>query len=255
MKYLALAVMLACRILVQAQANHFWDGIEAFDGPTDHNPLMEKQLDFYFGSLVSPLPDSICVEIDRLLERPISTALRDFILWHLLERYQNPEYMTQDQVFIYLYDNYFSKLELTDLNEQNLTLIADKAERLRQLQLFHTAPNFNGKDAEGNPFSLQVCQSPFVVIIFFDHDCFNCIEELEALSKMDLQKIRVIAVDTHPESQIYDKRFININATDIHEDLFSLYDIQATPMIYVLDSDKRIVAKKIRANQIQMVIK
>ena len=127
-----------------AQNTHFWDGIVAFDGPTDENPVLASQLDFYFDKMVAPLPDSITLEITRLIERTSgNTDLRDFILWHLLEKYEHPEYMSQDQVFVWLYDQYFSKLEINDLHETNLAMIQEKAERLRRLALFNVAPDIH----------------------------------------------------------------------------------------------------------------
>ena len=33
------------------------------------------------------------------------------------------------------------------------------------------------------------------------------------------------------------------------------YDIETTPLIYVLDKDKRIIAKKIRAKQIELIVR
>jgi hypothetical protein len=38
------------------------------------------------------------------------------------------------------------------------------------------------------------------------------------------------------------------------DELYDAYDIEATPLLYVLDGDKRIIAKKIRARQIGLVI-
>lgn len=254
MKYLVIVLMAVCPTISKAQSHHFWDDIENFDGPTDYNPLMELQIDYYFDSLVSPLPDSICAEIDRLLARNISTELRDFILWHLLEKYQQPVYMTHDRVFIHLYDNYFSKLDIKDLKDINLAMIADKAERLRRLQLFCEAPNFTGKDINGQPFNLQEIESNFIVIFFFDHDCFTCNEELDVLMKACLPATTIVAIDTNPEPIFADDNFINLSTKDISCDLFELYDIEATPIIYVLDRDKRIIAKKIKANQINLII-
>ena len=37
-------------------------------------------------------------------------------------------------------------------------------------------------------------------------------------------------------------------------ELIGLYDIETTPLIYVLDKDKRIIAKKIRARQIPIIL-
>ena len=35
------------------------------------------------------------------------------------------------------------------------------------------------------------------------------------------------------------------------ENLISEYDVQTTPMIYLLDSEKRIIAKRIKAGQVE----
>ena len=225
---------------INAQSSHFWNGIEAFDGPTDENPVLAAQLDFYFDMMVAPLPDSITLEIDRLVERTENnTDLRDFILWHLLEKYRHPEYMSQDQVFVWLYDHYFSQLEIKDLNETNLSLIREKAERLRRLALSNTAPDFKLNDS----IDLQSVESEYTVLFFYDHDCDLCRLERQNLDSVVAQNpaITVLAID--------------MNTDDVRVDaLYDLYDIETTPLIYVLDRDKRIIAKKIRAKQIFLVL-
>ena len=223
-----------------AQNAHFWDGIEDFDGPTDENPILAAQIDFYFDKMVAPLPDSITLEISRLIEKTENnTDLRDFILWHLLERYRYPEYMSQDQVFVWLYDQYFSQLEIKDLNETNLALIQEKAERLRQLALFNVAPDIK----LGDSIDLQSIESNFTVLFFYDHDCDLCQQEMQDLDSVVAQ---------HPEIT---KLAIDMNTDDVQVDvLYDLYDIETTPLIYVLDRDKRIIAKKIRARQIPLMI-
>ena len=223
-----------------AQNSRFWDGIEAFDGPTDENPVLAAQLDFYFDKMVAPLPDSINMEINRLIARTnFNTDLRDFILWHLLEKYSHPDYMSQDQVFVWLYDQYFSQLEIKDLNEGNLVLIRNKAERLRKLALFNIAPNIPLNDS----IDLQSVESDYTVLFFYDHDCEVCQQEMRDLDSVVVQ---------HPEIRMID---IDLNTNDSRVDeLYDLYDIETTPLIYVLNEDKRIIAKKIRAKQIPLAL-
>jgi len=248
---------------LQAQNSHFWDGIEAFDGPTDENPVLAAQIDFYFDKLVSPLPDSITLEINRLVERTsFNTDLRDFILWHLLEKYRHPEYMSQDQVFVFLYDQYFSQLEIKDLNETNLTMIREKAERLRRLALFNIAPNIQLNDT----LDLHSIENEYTVLFFYDHDCDLCQQEMLDLDSVCTQhpEITVLAIDMNPEgsggfeirpqgngdlkSPLQDRRIANPS------ELIGLYDIETTPLIYVLDQDKRIIAKKIQVKQIPLIL-
>ena len=235
-------ILLLCVSVGQsvAQNAHFWDGIEAFDGPTDDNPVLAAQLDFYFDKMVAPLPDSITLEINRLIERTENnTDLRDFILWHLLERYRHPEYMSQDQVFVWLYDEYFSQLEIKDLYETNLAMIREKAERLRRLALFNLAPDIRINDS----LVLQSVDSEYTVLFFHDHDCEVCQQEMRDLDSVCTVRpeITALAID------------MNNNAQGLDE-LYDTYDIETTPLIYVLDRDKRIIAKKIRAKQIPLLL-
>ena len=240
MKSKLLILFLLVSSLGFAQNPHFWDGIEAFDGPTDENPILAEQLDFYFDKMVAPLPDSITPEIDRLVERTsFNNDLRDFILWYLLEKYRHPEYMSQDQVFVYLYDQYFSRLEINDLNKTNLALIRDKAEAFRRLALFKLAPDFAINDS----VDLHSVESEYMVLFFYDHDCDVCHKEMQELDSVVL---------AHPEVTVLD---IDMNTDDVRVDaLYELYDIETTPLIYVLDNEKRIIAKKIQAKQIPLVL-
>ena len=237
---LFILLLLLVSSLGWAQNAHFWDGIEDFDGPTDENPILAAQIDFYFDKMVAPLPDSITLEISRLIDKTeTNTDLRDFILWHLLERYRYPEYMSQDQVFVWLYDQYFSQLEIKDLNETNLALIQEKAERLRRLALFNIAPDIK----LGDSIDLQSIENNFTVLFFYDHDCDLCQQEMQDLDSVVAQ---------HPEIT---KLAIDMNTDDVQMDvLYDLYDIETTPLIYVLDRDKRIIAKKIRAKQIPLIL-
>ena len=246
-----------------AQNVHFWNGIEDFDGPTDENPVLAAQIDFYFDKLTAPLPDSIALEIRRLIERTEShTDLRDFILWHLLEKYRHPEYMSQDQVFVWLYDQYFSQLEIKDLNETNLAMIREKADQLRRLALFNPAPNFMLNDS----LDLQSIVSEYTILFFYDHDCDVCQQEMLDLDSVVAQhpEITVLAIDMNPEGssgfEIYPKGNGDLKFPIQHRrianpsELIGLYDIETTPLIYVLDRNKRIIAKKIRARQIPLII-
>ena len=242
--FIAFLFLLLTLTQVKAQNAHFWDGIKDFDGPTDENPILAAQIDFYFDKLVAPLPDSITLEISRLIERTESnTDLRDFILWHLLEKYRHPEYMSQDQVFVWLYDNYFTQLEIRDLNANNFALIREKAERLRRLALLNPAPDFSLTTKNGETIDLQSVESEYTVMLFYDHDCEVCQQEL-----LDLDSLCA----THPEIKAL-KIDMNDNAEGL-EDLYDLYDIETTPLIYVLDKDKRIIAKKIQAKQIPLIL-
>ena len=101
------------------------------------------------------------------------------------------------------------------------------------------APNFSINDSA----DLQSVESEHTVLFFFDHDCDVCHQEM-----LDLDSVCVL----HPEITVI---AIDMNTFDERVDvLYGLYDIETTPLIYVLDRDKRIIAKKIRTKQIPLIL-
>ena len=125
------------------------------------------------------------------------------------------------------------------MNETNLALIHDKAERLRRLALFNIAPDIKLNDS----FDLQSIESEYTVLFFYDHDCDLCQLEMQDLDSVCIGRpeITTLKIDLNSDMEGLDS-------------LYDAYDIEATPLLYVLDRDKRIVAKKIQAKQILLII-
>ena len=107
------------------------------------------------------------------------------------------------------------------------------------MALFNPAPEIRISDS----IDLQAIENKYTVLFFYDHDCDLCQQEMQDLDS-------VCAV--YPEITVL---AIDMNTNDVRFDiLYNLYDIETTPLIYVLDRDKRIIAKKIRAKQIEFVV-
>ena len=76
------------------------------------------------------------------------------------------------------------------------------------------------------------------MVYFYDKTCQKCIKDGKTLEKIQSR---------HPEMTIFP---VEINSTDI-ENLLLLYDIQTTPTIYLLDNQKKIIAKRINVENVE----
>lgn len=111
-------------------------------------------------------------------------------------------------------------------------------------------------------------KAKYTVLVFWAADCSHCTKEVPALHE-DLKKlkgvadIKVYAVQTKEE--LYDtwKKFIiDKKLTDfihvfdpIHlNNLKEQFDITATPVIYLLDKDKKIIGKKLAHDQVAEIV-
>ncbi|HEY1040453.1 MAG TPA: TlpA disulfide reductase family protein, partial [Bacteroidia bacterium] len=110
-------------------------------------------------------------------------------------------------------------------------------------------------------------KADYTVLVFWDVDCGHCKKEIpiiqEAYHKMKKEgvSVEVMAVYTQHEyakwkTFIKDSKLDWINVADaVHlNNLKEKYDIFSTPVIYVLDKNKVIQAKRIGAEQIEDVI-
>lgn len=120
--------------------------------------------------------------------------------------------------------------------------------------LFKTLYNINAK---------------YTVLVFWASDCSHCQEDIPKLHK-SLKELKgkvdfkVFAVQTKDEAVNDWVRFINqqqltdfIHVCDpVHINGFrEKFDVVATPVIYVLDKDKKIIAKKMAAESVVSLIK
>ena len=84
-----------------------------------------------------------------------------------------------------------------------------------------------------------------IVLFFYKPDCQKCIREKRILGLIkNRQKDLTIL-------------YINIsedNYSNVSQGIINQYDIATTPTIYVLDNDKRIIAKNIKAEEIEFHI-
>jgi hypothetical protein len=105
----------------------------------------------------------------------------------------------------------------------------------------------------------------YVIMIFWISTCSECSHEVDKLNELyessDLDiKIYGINADTsfsQWKSYINRKEldWVHVNGNiSLTGDYHDIYDIYSTPVIYVLDEDKKIIAKRLSADKIPAIL-
>jgi thiol-disulfide isomerase/thioredoxin len=115
---------------------------------------------------------------------------------------------------------------------------------------------------------LSDVKAAYTVVVFWDNDCGHCKEEipviLNAYYEMLNQKIDVKVFSVYMQYEVEDYikyveelklPWINVYDGCRVNNTIQKYDVTSTPIIYVLDKNKIIKAKRIGANQVSEVIK
>lgn len=257
---------------------HFWDDVAFNDDRLLRTPFFEPKLDDYFRYYVSPEPDSIIEEVKYiLLSARTGKEIYPYLLTKFTNKYMNPEFMGQDKVFVYLFENFYAKGDTMILNPSSRKTVTERAYSLMANQLGKPAPVLNLTDTTGKIISLHSLKSAFTVVAFWDPNCGHCKEEMPRLdsfyrSKWKAMGVAVYGVNIYENEVPAWKKFINEKklsgwihtyqtraAKEAEEraglpNYRQLYDIFKTPTLYLLDKDKRIIAKQLSLEQFDDLI-
>lgn len=257
--------------------SHYWDGISFTDERLTRTPIFEPKLDKYFHDLVPPEADSIQREADMmLLQARVSKPMFQYLMVYFVQKYVNPEYMGQDAVFVHLFEKYINTGQTEFFTEKYRTFLNNRAYSLMANLIGQPAANLEMVDSIGKPMPLYDVQAPFVVICFWDATCSHCKETVPKLDsifqakwKSEGVKLYGVMVDGGKDTWtqfIKDhnlKDWIHVYETKEHQDATEksgqpgfrqLYDVYQTPILYLVDKDKRIIAKKLSYQQLDEVI-
>ncbi len=262
----------------QYYKKHYWDGITFMDDRIIRTPFFLPKLEQYYRNVVSPVPDSIIKESDyMLLLARSSPEMYKFLLNWLTDEYIYPKYMGQDAVFVHLFEKYHSKGVSSWLNKKQLKTISDRAYMLMANLIGEQAANLQMVDSSGKNVPLYNINSDYIVICFWDPTCGHCQKQVPRLdsiynAKWKNEGVKMYGVLTETKDLEQWKKFIkdknlgnwiNVYETDAQRKIIQdskqasykqLYDVIQTPTLYLLDKDKKIIAKKLTMEQMDKVL-
>jgi thiol-disulfide isomerase/thioredoxin len=254
--------------------SHYWDKVMFNDNRLVRTPFFENKVDEYFKNYISREPDSIINELDYMLTfAKTGKEIYTFLLFKFTNKYIAPEFMGQDKVFVHLYEKFFLAGDTVLLNENSKKSLRDRYYSLLSNLLGKAAPVLVLNDVKDNRFALHNVKANYTFVAFWDPTCGHCKEDIPKLDSIyqaswKNQDIKVLAVNINAKELTAWKSFISehhlegwLNGYQTDEDLNreinekrpttirQLYGIVKTPTYYLLDKDKKIIAKDLTIEQ------
>ncbi|MDX1665673.1 MAG: TlpA disulfide reductase family protein [Saprospiraceae bacterium] len=248
---------------------HIFDNLDLADPRLLYTPFLFQRVDQFINKLTVQHPDSLIRAVDRVLDlaRPAEENFR-FLLIHFLNKYAGSKYVGMDAVYVHLAQEYYGKGLASWVEEEQLNKILENAEGLEKTLIGKIAPDITLQKRDGNTFALHDIDSKYTVLYFWKYDCGHCKESMPHMKEFYTQfkdrGVTLLAVcvkftDDVPGCWEYvDENGLGdwLHAVDpYHRSNFSSkYYIKSTPQIFVLDRDKKIIMKRIGAEQLGEVM-
>ncbi|MFN0276825.1 MAG: redoxin domain-containing protein [Chitinophagales bacterium] len=241
---------------------HFFDNIDFSDERFLRTNLLYSKVKKYLDNYVPKIPDSINIAVDFVIEKAgADDEVFKFIVVSLLNDYANSKIMGMDAVYVHIVDTYYKTGKAYWLDETSKVKIISKSDRMKPTLIGKTAPSIILQDTSGYDIPLHSINKNFTIVVFWDVDCSHCKKEMPKLAEIypaiKEKGGEVYAVYSQEE---WDKwknwlkehkyPWLNVGNLKLKSPFQQLYDIEQTPVIFILDKDKKIIAKKIGVEQI-----
>jgi peroxiredoxin len=168
-----------------------------------------------------------------------------------------------DKVIDYIITNYVMADDLC-LHDETGSSIQRRVNQAKYLKIGETVPNIILSDTSGKRIDLSEINSDKVLILFYASWCPHCqsiIPKIRSIYK-DKKRLEVLAIslDTNKFEWLNFIRDNNLNWLNVSDlkgwdsDVAESYYIYATPTMFLLDKDKKIIAKPLTFQELKLAL-
>jgi len=247
---------------------HYWDMFDFTDDRLVQTPIYDTKIDEYFNKLVLPTVDSMERESDTILAKTRGhKEIFKYTLWWLTRNAENSKIMGMDELFVYLVEKYFMKGDAYWLSQEDLQKYIDRVQKIAPNVLGNVGPEIEMQDFSGKKIKLSSVKAKYTMLVFWEPSCGHCQKELPQLDSaynaaLKAKGVKVYAIRTEDDPQKWQdfikehhlEDWINVYDPEHLSDYRSKYDVYSTPVIYLLDENKKIIGKRLDHSNVGQVI-
>lgn len=249
-------------------AKHYWDTFDFTDTAFVHLPeVMEPAFVTYLEILKYVPEDMASVSIKEMMDKAEIDSTMFSYLAELYEKYlydlESPQ--RNESMFIYALE---AILDAPVWNEVQKVRPANLLELAVRNKVGEPATDFTYTLADGKERTLYQLGADRILLFFYDPDCHTCLETTDKLANSSLvknaiQKNRLQILAVYPGEDLYAwKNHLSyipnqwINAYDATGRIKNeeIYDLKASPTLYLLDKDKKVILKDATFEQIESLL-
>lgn len=244
---------------------HYWDNVDLNEDGLIRTPIFHSKLEKYVKQLTLQVPDSINTTADFIISKINNrkSEVFKYVVWYITNQYETSPMMGMDAVFVHMAENYYLTGQAYWITEEVENKIRDRYNTLKYLLLGKIAPPLSLPDTAGKYRSFSAIKNKYTILAFWDPNCGHCQKEMPKLRQLHDSVgtklnfgVYSICTETDPaplKSFIRNNKlgnFINVYDPKNESNFRRIYDIYSTPVMYILDENKKIIAKRLGVDQV-----
>lgn len=237
---------------------HYFDNINMKDDRLLRTPVFAPKIKQYIERIIPQHPDSICAGASNMISLTNEKSdIFKYLVFYITNTYEKSNIMGMDAVFVCMAEQYYLSGKAYWIDSTQTEKIRERVNALKPCLIGKQAYNMRLLKPDFHPIALNDIKSKYTIVYFWDPSCGHCQKVTPKLSefyKTNKEKFDVEVMGVYIETDttewfkyIKEKELTWLNAADLtlKTNFRAYYDIYSTPVIYVLDRNKKIIAKRI----------
>ena len=247
---------------------HFFDQLDMKDDRLIRTPVFAGKIKQYLEKLTPQVPDSINAAAKLILDQTDENSeIFKYLVYYITNTYEKSDIMGMDAVFVYMARNYYLNGKAYWVEETQKEKIKDRVEALEPCLLGKQGTNITLIKDDFHPVSLYDLKHKYTIVYFWDPSCGHCQKVTPKLKEfyetkakdfdLEIMAVYIEADTTEWFKYIREKDLKWINAADLlgKSNFRKYYDIYSTPVIYLMDRNKKLIAKRIDVENLEDFLK
>ncbi len=274
--------------------SHYWDNVNFNAGCVLRSPVYQGKLDRFMDKMTVQQPDSILNSAIAVIDKTLANKeMFRYTLVRIMSKYEKSKFICMDAIPVQLAMKYYTYERCYWLDSTEIYRTRTNAESYLPMLCNRYAPELNmydsnlqkkidyivetdsNEDSRGTKLrkllakergvSLYAIKAPYTVLVFWDPDCGHCKKEMPII-KGFYDKVKTYGVEVYSACVEKDTKawmkYINENNHNWISvaDSWNIsgfrksYNINSTPQVFLLDKDKKIIAKRLGAEQLKEIL-
>jgi thiol-disulfide isomerase/thioredoxin len=246
--------------------NHYFDNINFGDERLLLTPILHNKIEHYFNKVLIQNPDTIIKYVDVIAKKASANdEVFQYIIRYFINTFQQSNIMGMDKVFVHVADTYYLSGKVTWLDKETLEKLREQVAKLRFNLIGNLAQDLKMETLTGEYSRLHEIKAKYTLVMFYEPDCGHCKKVVpkvwEIYNQFNRNEFEVFAVYTQSDKTewgkyIEEKHYDWINTWDPYNltNFRFFYNVYSTPTLYLLDKDKKIIAKRIGPETVENIL-
>jgi len=248
------------------RVKHYLDNTDLTDVRLLRTPVLYNKLNSFFTTVLIQHPDTIIKQINRVVSiSEKEPQVFRFVTVYLFNHFRESQVMGHDAILVDLADKYYLSGKVDWVTEEFKDDLRNDVERLRNNLIGKKGMDLTMETFGGTWRSLYDLNKEFIIIYFWEPECGHCKTATPILKdiyeRIRSEGVEVFAICTQDDREGWEKYIAEnelewINGWDpLRQTRFDYYyNVNSTPMVYILNSEKTIIAKKLPVESIENFI-